>query len=381
MTDEIKDKVQQEALQAIEDNNGRGIVVIATGGGKSRVPILYALKHKIPGEEIALIVPSTELRDSDWEKHFIECGALDLYKNIERYCYASLPKIFNKKFSLVILDECHHITPLNFEFFQNNSFKSIIALTATLPKENIKKNLLKNLGLNPIYRISLDEAQEINLVAPYSIEIHYTTLDDTIKNVEAGNKNKRFLTTERKMYNYLTQKIAEIKGDNDLEDKILSISEKKMVEMLTLKRMRIIYNSKNKTELAKRILRNISKEERVLIFSGSINQAEELCIHTYHSKSKRIALDNFIKGKINRLSCVAALNEGKNIPNLDIGIITQVLSKDLNLIQRMGRIIRKRPDHEAKIYILCCKNTQDEIWLNSALKDLNKDNIKYFNYE
>ena len=385
MTDEVKDKIQKEALQAIEDNNGRGIIVIATGGGKTRIPILYALEHNIPGEKIALIVPTEELRDDDWRKEFEICNCLEIFNKLDRYCYKSINKISDKEYDLVILDECHHITELNFEFFKNNKVKSLLALTATLPTNVVKKDLLKSLNLNPIYSISLDEAQDIDLISSFSIEVRFTTLDDTDKYILAGSKEKKFYTTEKKMYNYLSNKIREIKGDDlDLGEfairnsKILTASEKKRVEMLTFQRMRILYNSKNKRLLTKEYLKDIPKEERVLIFCGSIEQAKEICEHTYHSKSGRKDLSDFIEGKINRLSCVRALDEGKNIPNLDRGLIIQVLSKDLNLIQRIGRTVRKRENHKAKITILCCKDTQDEVWLAKALKGINSDKIKYY---
>ena len=60
-----KDKIQREAVKAVEDHGGRGIVVKATGTGKSRVPIIYMQKHP-EILKVALIVPTEELRDNNW---------------------------------------------------------------------------------------------------------------------------------------------------------------------------------------------------------------------------------------------------------------------------------------------------------------------------
>ena len=83
--------------------------------------------------------------------------------------------------------------------------------------------------------------------------------------------------------------------------------------------------------------------------------------------------------KISKLSCVGALNEGMNIKNVDTGIIVQVNSNDLNLVQRLGRLIRKRPGHEAILYIICCKDTQDEVWLKESLKNFQPEKITFHN--
>lgn len=376
-TDKVKDKVQKEAVKALIDAGGRGIIVKATGTGKSRVPILYMQKKKI-NSKVALIVPTEELRDTNWEKEFQDWGFESAYSVVDRYCYASASKIMNQEYDLVILDECHHITPLSHTFFANNKVKDIIALTATLPTDIIKKNLLKSLGLNPVYTISIDEAQELGLVAPFKIVVIYSHLNSVVKNVKAGSKHKPFMTTEQGMYNYYTRLISELKEEAEKEEIPL---DRGKLKMLQLKRMRLIYDLKSKTDLAKLVFtRLISRDDRTLIFCGSINQAEELCPYTYHSKSKKTDLENFKNEKINTLSCVNALNEGVNIPNLDKAIVVQVNSQELNLVQRIGRVIRKRPNHEAVVYILCVKDTQDEVWLEESLRNFNKENISYLNF-
>ena len=71
-----------------------------------------------------------------------------------------------------------------------------------------------------------------------------------------------------------------------------------------------------------------------------------------------------------------SLNEGENIPNLDAVIIEAFNSKPLNLIQRIGRVVRIRDNHKANIYILVSKETQQEEWLNNALSSLDSSNIE-----
>lgn len=361
----IREKIQKEALKSIIDFNGKALILMATGAGKSKIPIDYAKKKK--AKNLALIVPTENLKDN-WEQEFKKWGALEYWENTTVLCYASASKIKSKNFDLVILDECHNITELSSEFFIDNTCKDIIGLTATKPKEAEKVALLNNIGLKVSYHLPLDEAVKLGFVAPYKITVIYTRLDSTQKYIPAGTKDKPFLTTEAGNYNYLNDKVR----------KLMFSKEQKSLQYSILHRMRAIYNLKSKTSFAKYLLEEIiPKDDRTLIFSGNIEQAEEVCLHSFHSKSKNDNLELFKQEKINRLSCVNSLNEGQNIPNLDSAIIVQLNSNERNLIQRIGRLIRYRPGHQAHIYVICCLDTQDEKWLEKALENLDKNNIEY----
>ena len=72
-----------------------------------------------------------------------------------------------------------------------------------------------------------------------------------------------------------------------------------------------------------------------------------------------------------------ALNEGINIPDVDGSIMVQIRSSDIKLVQRIGRNIRFREDHLANIYIIVCKDTQDEVWFRKASEDLDESRIEY----
>jgi superfamily II DNA or RNA helicase len=148
-----------------------------------------------------------------------------------------------------------------------------------------------------------------------------------------------------------------------------------------LARMRFIYNLQSKKRIGKYMLgKIISPDERTLIFAGSIKMAEELESKTYHSKSKDNDFNDFFNEKINRLSAVQSLNEGVNIPNLDNALIVQTTSKERHLIQKIGRIIRHREGHKAKIYLMYAKGTVDEDWVKSATENINMANVKHLKF-
>ena len=151
----------------------------------------------------------------------------------------------------------------------------------------------------------------------------------------------------------------------------------KNTKFLVLMRMHFLYKLKSREIVGKYLLeRVIPKDERTLIFAGNINLAESLEPRTFHSKSKDTDLNLFMAKEINRLSSVKALNEGMNIPDLDNALIAQINSKERHLIQKIGRIVRYRPNHLAGIYIMYAKGTADETWLNKSLEGIDQSNIK-----
>ena len=105
-----------------------------------------------------------------------------------------------------------------------------------------------------------------------------------------------------------------------------------------------------------------------------------MCKHSYHSGNKKSEenLELFSDGRIDKLSCVLQLSEGISIPNLRQGIIMHAYGNNRKSAQRIGRLLRLSPDQKAVCHILCYKGTQDEKWVEDALKTFDQSKITYF---
>jgi superfamily II DNA or RNA helicase len=370
----VREKVQNEAIQAVIDNDG-GMVAMATGSGKSRVAVELA-KHYCQRftSDLALLVPTEKLRDENWLEEFTKWGANRLWSDTTRLCYASASKISNKIFDLAILDEGHNITELSSEFFLNNDVERVVLLTATPPTDFTKVEILNQLGIKLVYELTLDQAVRLGFVAPYKITVITVPLDNVTKNIVGGNKKNPFMTTESATYSYLNKLISSNMNDS-------TPMGKKKLQFSILKRMQFIYKIPSKTAVIKYLLnRVIPEDDRTIIFCGNIEQAEEVCPTYYHSKSGNEFYDAFKAEQINRLSCVKAVNEGHNFPGVDSGIVGQLNSKEKDLVQRIGRLIRFRPGHEAHLYIVVSEGTQDEKWLENATENLDQSKIEYIRF-
>lgn len=368
ITSMIKLKIQFEVRTVFHEHQGWGAALLATGTGKSKI----AVDETVEIEEVAarctmleskprilVVVPTIRLRDDGWRKEFAKWGHEQVYvEDVQKSCYASLHKLKGGHYDLVVLDEGHNITEANAVFFENNQVLSCLYLSASRPNGQQKKTLLKKLGILPIYELSLDEAVLLGIIAPYNITVITTSLDNTNKYISAGNKKKRFFTTEKQNYLYLSKLIEKLPARETIR-----------------KRARFINDLRTKTNVAKLILKNVIPEDlKTIIFCGSIAQAESVCEHAFHYKSGSASFDAFMNDEILRMSCVDAVNEGHNIPGLVIAFMVQLNSTELDFIQRMGRTLRGK---KGFIIILCVEDTVDKQWVQSALKAVSTARVRW----
>lgn len=350
---EKKDEVQRQAVEAWKVKR-RGRLQMCTGSGKSRASLLCALE--VGASKVTIIVPTENLRDNNWPNELREWAPNLEY---EILCYASAHKVKDKDIEFLILDEVHRLTDLSVKFISQNQIKDIVSLTATFPEDPSKAEMIER--LTPLaFNYSLEEGIRDGVVAPFDLVIIDCYLDDKIKNIPGGSKAKPFLTTEYRHYQYLTKmwRVNQF-GNNQAA-----------ANAWAQKRMRFLYDLPSKTELAKKLIPKLLSG-RSLIFCGSINQAESLCEYSFHSKSNENNLAKLKNKEIDQLSCIKKLNEGENIEDMDSCLIVQCNSKELDLIQRIGRVVRWREGHRAKVYIMRVLHTQDETWVNKAIENFN----------
>ena len=119
----------------------------------------------------------------------------------------------------------------------------------------------------------------------------------------------------------------------------------------------------------------------MLIFHELIECAERLYrmiedsyyVEIYHSglKDGEKRLYNFMEGFSNILITCRALDEGLDVPNVNVGIIAASTKSVRQRIQRMGRILRKAPGkNHSYIYTVYIPGIDDEIFRKKEIKKL-----------
>lgn len=353
---EIQDKI-------IEDLPIRphGLLKYAPRVGKSR--ILCGTIQKNNPSEVLWVTESAQLRDVDIPNEIKQWIGKDWLLKIDTVCYQSLGNI-EGSYDMIILDEYQNITELNTQNLLNGKIKYgyILGATGTHPKHFNKKQLLRQLNLQEIDNISIDEAVELNLIAPYKIITVPVKLDNIKKDILAGSKTNPFYQSEKASYDYLTKVIKKLDEEN------------KPSLFMRIKRKNLISKSKTKLENVERFLKTL--QGRTIIFSIDTETSKKFSKNLYNSKTDNSALDAFMKEEINTLSLVNKGGIGYTYKNVQNFIITQVdTDKKGNTTQKIARSLLKQEGYTANIYIFYIQDTVDEEWMQKALEDFDPNNV------
>lgn len=362
-----KTEKQDEISDLLVANMG-GIVYGATGIGKSRIAVrtVEKIRELFPDYKCVWAVPTQTLRDED------SPAEVKKWKTTERFqcdfvCYKSLLDYSGG--DILVLDEFHHITFNNMEGYLKKPPKVIIAVTATGPTNDDKKDIIKKLNLKVIANIPLKKALEHNFVQDFELHVCKINLDESVRYVKGFKYQKEFITEAQRSID-LNKLIGRIKDEQG-----------RAPFHLLLARKRFLGDLRSKNAYAKKIIKKW-ENKRILIFCTSIKQAEELCPYNYHSKTDSMHLEWFNAKKINHLSAVQALDEGVNLTDVENVLIIGTDAEIRRLIQKIGRAIRLRATTEScKVCVLISKDTQEEVWLSKNIKEFDLPDNKIFIYE
>ena len=72
------------------------------------------------------------------------------------------------------------------------------------------------------------------------------------------------------------------------------------------------------------------------------------------------------------------LQEGQNLTGIEAELIIQLDGKERSFIQKSGRAMRAE---SPLIYIMYCRNTQDEVYLKNVIDNIELKYIKIFGDE
>lgn len=360
-----RDQIREKIVNSLKPNP-HGLLVISPRFGKSRLAIDIIKRDK--PKKVLWVTPNTKLKEEDIPNEFVKWDCKTLLKSVEIVTYSSLHKV-KGEYEMIILDEYQNITNNNCVNLLNRTlkYKNILGLSGTPPKHNDKLDILTELFLFELYEMSIEEAVQSKIIADYNITVYSIPLNDKDKNSKAGTKEKPFFVTERANYDYITKDIETIK---------MARGKNKVPFFKYLNRMRFIHNVKSKHDYAKQLFNSI--KGRTLLFTSSINLAEDICKDTYHSKTTQEKLDLFIEGKIDKLACVNAGGTGFTFTNIDNLIVCQTDSNmSGNSLQKMCRsLVYQGDDYKANIIVLCCKDTVDEEWVVKSLEGFDPQKVR-----
>lgn len=118
----------------------------------------------------------------------------------------------------------------------------------------------------------------------------------------------------------------------------------------------------------------IRAADRTIIFTQTIDaseavaehlQSDEISAATIHSQmhrnDRRAALEQFRLGGLDAIVAPQVLDEGVDVPEADLAVIVAASRTRRQMIQRMGRVLRRKPDDRlARFAVLYVEDTSED---------------------
>jgi superfamily II DNA or RNA helicase/HKD family nuclease len=368
---------QGKAIDAWLENNGLGILAIATGGGKTITALIAAslVANQEKSLLIIIAVPTIALLDQ-WAddvrffsvepinsqnvpsnqlgQQFNEClrrlrlgGSkcevfITTHDGLKSERFLKLlEKATNITPIMLIGDEVHNLGSIGFQAVAPNVFKYRLGLSATFQRQFDEEGtqFLLNYFGGVVFDFGLENAIDICLV-PFDYHVHAVKLDEC----------------EESEWAELTYEIKRLSYAFDLPD---GTNEKERWKILCLKRRRIVESAAGKIAvLAKALPKNKDDVKRTLIFctdkypeqlksvnalltNRHINFHQITAEETVNKKKLKNIIDDFGSDKLQVLTSKRVLDEGFNIPQTETAFLLASNTVKRQWIQRLGRVLRQ----------------------------------------
>jgi len=382
-------KHQQFAIDNWYRADGKGIIEMATATGKTLVGLAAAesLYQKEKNVKV-LIVSHSRAILNQWRREvidklgFTDDPNLDYNHSVQynspgkklHFSFNTLqsvsknPDFFSKDIDFLIVDEVHHGASKEFRKAVNLTCKYKMGLSATIEGKERPGILSNVLGLT-VFTYSLRKAKKDGIIPNFKLIIHKSFLDVSEQEIfeSVSKKINSLLTTINAIRGIKIKKYTKYGKFDSLYDFISAMNKARYsgdevpeswlsLLGLIIKRRSIIHKSSPKIEDAIKLIKVIGNEKKCLVFCMDISTSNHIhsqikshvdnafCIHSEmknHEVMETIQL--YKKSRTGVLISPKMLDEGIDIPDAEIGINVASSKTKLQLVQRMGRILRKQP--------------------------------------
>lgn len=357
---------QEAACEAWRLARGRGIVVLPTGSGKTR--LAAAIMARCARRTLCL-VPTRALMEQ-WvgvvsEFYTGPVGCLgDGERNIEpvtiatfESAYRHMPRIGNR-FDLLVVDEVHHFgAGHRDEALEMATAPFRLGLTATPTRTGPAAAALDELVGTTVFELAVSDLAGSYLAPFESVLLRVDLTADERRDYE------RWVALYREPFRTF-RNLHSIHGGQ-------AASWESFVRMATRTdegRQAIAAWTRARRLLAypsgkRRILRTLldrHRDERILVFVGDNETAyrvarEHLIMPLtcdIRRKERTDVLERFRDGRLRALVSARVLNEGLDVPDAVVGIILAGGLGKREHVQRVGRVLRPREGKRALVYEL-----------------------------
>ncbi len=373
----------------------RGVIEAVTGSGKTDVAIAAAADAVRRGRFVLVVVPSRVLMEQ-WHGRLTSAlpdaviGRLgdsgtdrpvdcDVLVTTRHSAAAHRPLPPDGRGGLLIADECHGLGGGILRRALLPQYEERLGLTATLERSDdaVTDLLLPYFG-GICHRYGFEDAIADGVcarprVAFVGVALSVEERDEYIATEQQLVQARHHLRQVRGMP--LDPFGAFIAAVGHLADKDAGADGKAARDYLDAfsKRRRIVAQSSGKYELLGRFAPAIRAADGALLFTETVRAANhainrldplvsiELITGSTARRHRRDILEDLRTRKLDVVAAPRVLDEGIDVPDANLGIVMSASRTRRQMIQRMGRILRrKRPGVGARFVIMFARDTLED---------------------
>ncbi len=376
---------QKKAIENWIKAGKKGCIILPTGSGKTIIAIKLI---EIINSSTLIVVPTLDLMEQ-WTKFLskyfqkLEIGNIGggIFNitgiTVSTYDSAYIRSSFiGNKFAFVIFDELHHLAAPGYRTIAEQFASPYrLGLTATYEREdNLHLDFPRLVG-GIVYQSSVNELARDKHLASFTVEKRYVKLLPE-EELEYQKNYDQYLSYLHKLgirYDQIGfQKLIMISGKNQYARNAL---------LARNKALDIALNSQSKiAELRKILSENpnrktiIFTQHNKLVYLISNNFLIPFITHKSSKQEREDALNGFRDGRYRVLVTSKVLDEGVDVPDAELGIIVSGTGSKREFIQRLGRLLRTKPNFtNAKLIEIISSGTSEintSVRRKQALKNL-----------
>jgi superfamily II DNA or RNA helicase len=371
MIDENRLARQKSILRSWASNSCRGTLEACTGFGKTYTAILAikALNVQQPSQKTLVIVPTIHLK-RQWQDQVSELDGVTVL-------VINTAIKYEHDVNLLILDEIHNYATNTFgSIFERVKYKKILGLTATVTRQDGNDYILR-MRAPIVATVKLEEALSAGYVSPFRVlNVPVYLTDQDREDYQKLSKNFSYYFS--KFGNDFGQAMNCLKSEKACENFARrSTDDAGQVRINAInfnrnmaKRKKMLYMNQSKVDSVYRLCTDLTY--KTITFSESVDFAEAVTNRlpdsvSYSSKMpvkrRREALESFTSGNTRVINTARALDEGFDVPGVELAIISSGSSSPRQDVQRTGRAIRFVEGKIGYIVNLYMPDTQDEKWM------------------
>jgi len=355
---------QRAALAAWEVTGQRGVAVMPTGSGKTRVALGAMARLRRPA---LVLVPTRPLLDQ-WAaaiagRHDGPVGIVgDGRSRVEPLTVCTFESASRQmdrlafRFTLLVVDEVHHLGQrLRPEALEMCAAPARLGLTATPPAEQKRLQQLEQLvgpvvSCHTVAELSgrhLAPHQRVPILVPLTLDERRRYEEGFAAYLEASGALRRLDDSAG------AARLAASRGGG-----------KRGLAGLQRAR-RALANAQAKLELAASLLAR-HRDERVLLFTADTDSAyatsRRLLVPAItcdiRRREREVILERLRRGRCRAVVAAQVLNEGLDLPDCSIGVVLAASrGGEQESTQRLGRLLRPASGKTAVLYELLAERT------------------------